>query len=51
MHTHVIKLKGYFERIEHLGFQLTEDLAINFILNSLTSVYKQFTMNYYMNGL
>ena len=51
MSTHVLKLNGYFDILELLGFPFTQELAIDAILKSLTNVYKQFTMNYYMNGL
>lgn len=51
MGAYVLKLKGCFDILELLGTLFTQELAIDFILNYLTSVYKQFTMNYYMNGL
>ena len=38
--THVQKLKGYFDLIERLVFPFTQELAIDVVLNSLTSAYK-----------
>lgn len=51
MITHVLNLKGYFDILERLGFPFTQDLAIDVIINTLTSAYKPTTVNYYMNGL
>ena len=48
---HVLKLKEYFDILDRPGFPFTQELAIDVIINSLTSAYKQFTINYYMNGL
>nr|KAJ0185978.1 hypothetical protein LSAT_V11C900490460 [Lactuca sativa] len=49
--SHALKFKGYLDFIERLGFPFTHELAINVILISLTSSYKQFTMTYCMNDL
>ena len=38
--SYVLKLKGYFHRIEHLIYTFTQDLSIDVILNSLISAYK-----------
>ncbi|KAD4584331.1 hypothetical protein E3N88_21932 [Mikania micrantha] len=47
---HVMKMKGYVERLERLGSPLKNDLAIIMILGSLPKSYNQFVMNYNMNG-
>ena len=47
---HVIKMKSYIDQLFKLGYQLQDELAIDFILNSLTTQYDQFVMNFNMNG-
>ncbi|KAD3336791.1 hypothetical protein E3N88_32310 [Mikania micrantha] len=47
---HVMKMKGYVERMERLGSPFKNDLAIIMILGSLPKLYNQFVMNYNMNG-
>lgn len=37
MGTNVLKLKGYFNRIQRLSFPFTQESAIDGILNSLTN--------------
>lgn len=51
MSAHILKIKEYFERINHLDFPFAQELASDVILTSLTSSYKQFTIKYYINGL
>src|SRR6266540_2199212 len=49
--SHVIKMIGYIENLERLGFPYNRDLAIDIILQSLPPSYSSFIMNYNMNGL
>ncbi len=46
---HVLKMIGYIENLERLGFPLSQELATDFILQSLPDKYSQFVMNYNMN--
>jgi hypothetical protein len=48
---HVIKMIGYTESLQRLGFPLDDDLAIDVILQSLPTSFEPFIMNYHMNGL
>ncbi|KAI3731931.1 hypothetical protein L1987_63124 [Smallanthus sonchifolius] len=49
--THVLKMKGYIDQMNKLGFPMKDEMATDFILNSLPSSYAQFVMNFNMNGL
>ena len=46
---HVLKMKGYIDHLERLGFPISPVLAKFLILNSLPDSYDQFIMNYNMN--
>ena len=46
---HVLKMIGYVKDIQKLGFPLSQELAIDLILQSLPQSYGQFFMNYNMN--
>ena len=48
---HVLKMKGYIEQLDRLGFPLSQELATDLILNSLPDSYGQFLMNYNMNEM
>ena len=48
---HVLKMKGYIEHLDRLGFPLSQELATDLILNSLPDSYDQFVMNYNMNEM
>ena len=48
---HVLKMKGYIEHLDRLGFPLNQELATDLILNSLPDSYGQFVMNYNMNEM
>ena len=48
---HVLKMKGYIEHLDRLGFPLSQELATDLILNSLPDSYDQFVMNYNMNAM
>ena len=47
---HVIKMVGYTQRLEKLGFPLGQELATDFILASLPPSYVNFVLNYHMHG-
>ncbi|XP_066311188.1 uncharacterized protein [Miscanthus floridulus] len=47
---HVIKMVGYTQRLEKLGFPIGPELATDFILASLPPSYGNFIMNYHMHG-
>ena len=46
----VIKMVGYTQRLEKLGFPLGQELATDFILASLSPSYGNFISNYHMHG-
>src|SRR5688572_12469993 len=46
---HVIKMVGYTQRLEKLGFPMGKELAIDFILSSLPPSYGNFISNYHMH--
>ncbi|XP_024311494.1 uncharacterized protein LOC112269292 [Brachypodium distachyon] len=48
---HVIKLVGYTQSLEKLGFPLSQELATDTILASLPPSYAQFVQNYHMHGM
>ncbi|CAD6264670.1 unnamed protein product [Miscanthus lutarioriparius] len=47
---HVIKMVGYTQRLEKLGFPIGPELATDFILASLPPRYGIFISNYHMHG-
>ena len=47
---HVIKMVGYTQRLEKLGFPIGQELATDFILSSLSPSYENFISNYHMHG-
>ncbi|KAI3669061.1 hypothetical protein L6452_40282 [Arctium lappa] len=48
---HVHKMVGYIKRLKGLGFPLRNELAIDFVLQSLPDSYHQFVMNYKIQDL
>jgi hypothetical protein len=46
----VIKMTGYTQKLEKLGFPLDQELVTNFILASLLPSYENFISNYHMHG-
>ena len=48
---HVLKMKGYIQHLDRLGFPLSQELATDVILNSLPGSYGKFVMNYNMNEM
>jgi hypothetical protein len=49
--THVLKMKGYLDRLEKLNAPFPKDLAIDLILGSLPPGYEQFIINYNMHNM
>ncbi|XP_066320333.1 uncharacterized protein [Miscanthus floridulus] len=47
---HVIKMVGYTQRLEKLGFPISPELAADFILASLPPSYGNFVTNDHMHG-
>jgi hypothetical protein len=47
---HVIKMVGYTQRLEKLGFLIGQELVTDFILASLPPSYGNFVSNYHMHG-
>lgn len=48
--THVQSMQGYVERLQKLNMQIDEELAIDMVLNSLSSCYDQFVLAYHLNN-
>ena len=48
---HVIKMVGYTQSLEKLGFPLSQELATDVILASLPPSYGAFISNYHMHGM
>nr|XP_017239577.1 PREDICTED: uncharacterized protein LOC108212364 [Daucus carota subsp. sativus] len=46
---HVLKMIGYIEYLETLGFPISPETGIDLILNSLNNKFTQFVVNYNMN--
>ncbi|GJZ11253.1 hypothetical protein Tco_0546012 [Tanacetum coccineum] len=50
-HSYVLKMKGYVEQLEHLGYVLPQDLSVGLIMNDLTSNFVRFVRNYNMHNI
>ncbi|KAK9004411.1 hypothetical protein V6N11_002212 [Hibiscus sabdariffa] len=48
---HVIKMMGYIQMLEKLGFPLNDELAIDVVLQSLLDSFNQFVLNFNMNEI
>nr|GEW91669.1 hypothetical protein [Tanacetum cinerariifolium] len=48
---YVLKIKGYVEQLEHLGYVLPQDISVGLILNGLTSDFFGFVRNYNMHNI
>ena len=48
---HVLKMIGYVENLERLGFPLGKELATDLILQSLPDRFCQFVLNFNMNDM
>ncbi|GJU01149.1 retrotransposon protein, putative, ty1-copia subclass [Tanacetum coccineum] len=49
--SYVLKMKGYVEQLEHLGYVLPQDISVGLILNGLTSDFAGFVKNYIMHNM
>ncbi|KAK8574325.1 hypothetical protein V6N13_016126 [Hibiscus sabdariffa] len=47
----VIKMMGYIQTLEKLGFALNDELAIDVVLQSLSDSFNQFLLNFNMNEI
>ncbi|KAK8988379.1 hypothetical protein V6N11_061137 [Hibiscus sabdariffa] len=48
---HVIKMMGFIQTLEKLGFALNDELAIDVVLQSLPDNFNQFVLNFNMNEI
>jgi hypothetical protein len=48
---HVLKMSGYFNRLNQLGVNLLDEVVIDRVFQSLPPSYKSFVMNYNMHGM
>ncbi|GKD97732.1 retrovirus-related pol polyprotein from transposon TNT 1-94, partial [Tanacetum coccineum] len=48
---YILKMKGYVEQLERLGYVLPQDLSVGLILNGLTSDFAGFVRNYNMHNM
>ncbi|KAK9043188.1 hypothetical protein V6N11_071535 [Hibiscus sabdariffa] len=48
---HFIKMMGYIQTLEKLGFTLNDELAIDVVLQSLPDSFNQFVLNFNMNEI
>ncbi|KAK8634018.1 hypothetical protein V6N13_014847 [Hibiscus sabdariffa] len=48
---HVIKMMGYIQTLEKLGFPLNDELAIDVIMQLLRDSFNQFVLNFNMNEI
>jgi hypothetical protein len=47
----MIKMMGYIETLTKLDCEIKDDLSTNMIIQSLTTSYESFIMNFHMNGM
>ncbi|GKE31434.1 hypothetical protein Tco_1450756, partial [Tanacetum coccineum] len=48
---YVLKMKGYVEKLERLGYVLPQDISVGLILNGLTRDFVGFVRNYNMHNM
>ncbi|GJV76213.1 retrotransposon protein, putative, ty1-copia subclass [Tanacetum coccineum] len=48
---YVLKMKGYVEKLERLGYVLPQDIIVGLILNGLTKDFVGFVRNYNMHNM
>ncbi|GKF02524.1 retrovirus-related pol polyprotein from transposon TNT 1-94, partial [Tanacetum coccineum] len=51
VNAYVLKMKGYLDQLERLGYVLPQDLSVGLILNGLTSDFVRFVRNYNMHNM
>ena len=49
--SYVLKMKGYLDQMERLGYAMPTVLGVSLILTSLSKQYDQFVMNYNMHSM
>ena len=47
----MLRLSGYYDRLNQVGVNLPDDIVIDRVLQSLPPSYKGFMMNYNMQGM
>ncbi|GKF10783.1 hypothetical protein Tco_0048709 [Tanacetum coccineum] len=48
---YLLKMKGYLDILERLGYPMHKELGVSLILNSLNKDYDQFVQNYNMHNI
>ncbi|GKA36668.1 putative RNA-directed DNA polymerase [Tanacetum coccineum] len=48
---YILKMKGYLDTLERLGYVMPKELGVSLILNSLNKDYDQFVQNYNMHSM
>ncbi|GJW64801.1 zinc finger, CCHC-type containing protein, partial [Tanacetum coccineum] len=48
---YLLKMKGYLDTLERLGYPMSKELGVSLILNSLNKDYDQFVQNYNMHNM
>ena len=48
---HVLRLSGYYNRLNQVGVNLPDKIVIDRVLSSLSPSYWNFVMNYIMQGM
>ncbi|GJV28826.1 retrotransposon protein, putative, ty1-copia subclass [Tanacetum coccineum] len=48
---YILKMNGYMEQLERLGYVLPQDISVGLILNGLTSDFAKFVRNYNMHNM
>nr|GEV17460.1 hypothetical protein [Tanacetum cinerariifolium] len=48
---YVLKMKGYVEQLERLGYVLQQDLSVGLVLNGFTNDFAGFVRNYNMHNI
>ncbi|XP_031280706.1 uncharacterized protein LOC116139187 [Pistacia vera] len=48
---HVIKMIGYIQRLEILGFVMDVELSMDIVMQSLLDSFSQFILNFNMNAM
>ena len=48
---HVLKMSGYYNRLNQVGVNLLDKIVIDRVLQSLSPSYQNFVMNYNMQGI
>nr|GEV14190.1 zinc finger, CCHC-type [Tanacetum cinerariifolium] len=48
---YLLKMKGYLDKLERLGYLMPNELGVSLILNSLNKDYEQFIQNYNMHSM